>query len=68
MINMLQVVSYFIDNKVFKLETGNSLRFRLIRFLSWLYRPMALLRLRHGLSAFLIEDLFFRWAASLYRL
>jgi anaerobic magnesium-protoporphyrin IX monomethyl ester cyclase len=68
MINMLQVVSYFIDNKVFKLDTGNSLRFRLIRFLSWLYRPVALFRLKRGFSAFLIEDYIFRWAASLYRL
>ncbi len=68
MINMLQVVSYFIDGKVFKLETGNSLRFTLVRFLARLYRPVALFRLKHGVSALLLEYVIFRWAASLYRL
>jgi anaerobic magnesium-protoporphyrin IX monomethyl ester cyclase len=67
MINMMQVTSYFVDNKVFKVETGNSLKFRIIRILAYLYKPLAVARLKYGISGFLIENTIFRMVSSLYR-
>ena len=49
------------------METGNSLKFRLVRLLAWLYKPIALARLRYGISAGLIEGWLFQWVAALYR-
>jgi anaerobic magnesium-protoporphyrin IX monomethyl ester cyclase len=67
MINMMQVTSYFVDNKVFKVETGNSLKFRIIRILAYLYKPLAVARLKYGISGFLIENTVFRMVSSFYR-
>jgi len=55
MIHMMQVTSYFIDNKLKKIETGNTARFLMVRVLGWIYRPVALFRYRFGLPSALIE-------------
>jgi radical SAM superfamily enzyme YgiQ (UPF0313 family) len=67
MINMMQVTSYFVDSKVFKVETGNSLKFRIVRILAYLYKPIAVARLKYGISGLLIENTLFRLVSSLYR-
>jgi anaerobic magnesium-protoporphyrin IX monomethyl ester cyclase len=67
-INMMQVTSYFVDNKAFKVDTGRSWKYQLIRLLSWLYKPIAVWRLRHNVTALLIEDQIFRWFSAFYRL
>jgi anaerobic magnesium-protoporphyrin IX monomethyl ester cyclase len=67
MINMMQVTSYFVDSKVFKVETGNSLKFRIVRILAYLYKPIAVARLKYGVSGLLIENVLFRLVSSIYR-
>jgi anaerobic magnesium-protoporphyrin IX monomethyl ester cyclase len=66
-ISMMQVASYFIDDKVFKLETGDSLKYQLLRLAARLYKPVAVARLKYGFSAFLIEDVVLRRAAAWFR-
>lgn len=64
-VNMMQVAAYFIDRKFFTLSTGSRSRDLLLRFASCLYRPLALLRYRFGISALLIEHwLYIRYARS----
>jgi anaerobic magnesium-protoporphyrin IX monomethyl ester cyclase len=67
MINMMQVASYFIDDKLFKVQTGNTIKFRLARVCARLYAPFARFRYRHGISAFLFEYWLFNRLSSLYR-
>ncbi len=60
LIRMLQVTSYFVDNKADLLLKSGSLQDTLIRFASRCYRPMAKFRFKSGFSGLLIEaDLFF---------
>lgn len=59
--NLMLISSYFIDNKISRLAHGSSLFYRFARAVNVVYRPIALFRLRHGLSRFLVEH-------SLYRL
>jgi radical SAM superfamily enzyme YgiQ (UPF0313 family) len=54
-INMMQVTSYFIDRKIFKVKTGDTFKFKLLRFLARLYTPFAVLRVRFGISKLLLE-------------
>lgn len=59
-IRMLQVVSYFVDNKADLLLQSGSLKDTLIRCAAKLYGPLARFRFKSGFSACLIEgDLFF---------
>jgi radical SAM superfamily enzyme YgiQ (UPF0313 family) len=67
MVNMMQVAAYFIDNKLFRLSIGDGLRDRLIRMAARLYRPIALLRYRHGISAFLCEYWLYKQFARSFR-
>jgi anaerobic magnesium-protoporphyrin IX monomethyl ester cyclase len=67
MINMMQITSYFIDDKILKLETGNTLKYRIIRVMAMLYSPIAKFRFKHGLVNFLVEYRLFRWFSSLFR-
>lgn len=55
-IRMMFICMYFIDNKIFKLSKGNSIRYKLLRILSFIYKPVALFRFKKGLYHFLIED------------
>jgi radical SAM superfamily enzyme YgiQ (UPF0313 family) len=65
-INMMQVCSYFIDDKVFKVKVGNTWKFRLVKLAARLYGPVAKARLRLGFHGLLVEDLIFRWASAHY--
>lgn len=55
MVNMMCVTSYFIDNKLFKVKTGSSLKYFFARFAAILYAPVAKLRYRFGVAGFLFE-------------
>lgn len=61
-VNMMQVAAYFIDRKFFTLSTGSRIKDLLLRFVSYLYRPVATTRYRHGISALLVEH----WLYILY--
>jgi len=64
MIDMIQVTSYFVDDKLSKVHVGSTFKYAVIRFLGRLYSPVARFRLRHGISACLIE---YRLYNLLYR-
>ncbi|MGE4279556.1 MAG: radical SAM protein [Magnetospirillum sp.] len=53
--NLMLICSYFIDNKVMKVSRGKTLFFKFARVLNLLYRPIALFRLRHGITFGLVE-------------
>lgn len=67
MINMMQVTSFFIDSKIFKVKTGKTLKFKLLRIISAIYAPIAKFRLRYGITNILIEYKLFHWFASRFR-
>ncbi|MBF0126852.1 MAG: B12-binding domain-containing radical SAM protein [Magnetococcales bacterium] len=54
-IEMLQICTNFIDNKIFKINLGNTMKFRILRLLARLYTPLAWLRMRTGFSGMLFE-------------
>jgi len=66
-IDMMQVVSYFVDNKINKVDTGNTLKYRVARLLAGIYTPLARLRLQVGYSGLLIENFLLRRVAAYYR-
>lgn len=53
--SMMFLASYFIDNKINKMRTGNSLFMRACKLLNTVYRPVARFRLKHGLTQLLLE-------------
>lgn len=53
--NLMLICSYFIDDKVTRVAQGNTLFYKLVRLANFIYRPIALLRLRRGWSAWLLE-------------
>lgn len=55
-VRMMFLCMYFIDNKIFKMTSGCSLKYSLVKLLAWLYRPVAMFRFGHGYYRFLIED------------
>jgi radical SAM superfamily enzyme YgiQ (UPF0313 family) len=65
MVNMMQVTSFFIDDKISKVKTGNTLKFKIIRLVAKLYAPLARFRLKHGISNLLIEYKLFQWSSIL---
>lgn len=67
MINMMQVTSFFIDDKVFKVKTGDTLKFKLLRFISMMYAPIARFRFRHGITKMLFEYTLFHWFTTRFR-
>jgi hypothetical protein len=67
MINMMQVTSYFLDDKLSRLATGRSLRHFLVRLIGRLYKPFAKFRYRHGLTAFLIEFRLYTLMVKIFR-
>ncbi|WP_224959696.1 B12-binding domain-containing radical SAM protein [Geomonas subterranea] len=66
-IRMIQICSYFIDGKINKVDTGNTLKFRITRLLALFYAPFARLRVRHGISALLLESAAFNFFTSRFR-
>lgn len=64
-VNMMQIAAYFIDRKFFTLSTGSRSKDLFLRIASYLYRPIAILRYRYGITAFLIEHwLYIRYSRS----
>jgi radical SAM superfamily enzyme YgiQ (UPF0313 family) len=67
MIKMLQVTSYFIDNKPSLLLKENTFKNMVIKFLSMLYKPVARYRFKYRITAALIEYPLFQFFVSRYR-
>jgi magnesium-protoporphyrin IX monomethyl ester (oxidative) cyclase len=63
--DMLIVVSYFIDDKIFKVTSGNTIFYRILRVLSRIYAPIAKFRLKRGFSNILIEKHLFNLSQKL---
>ncbi len=63
--NLMLICSYFIDNKVLKVTRGRTLFFKFARLLNRLYRPVALFRLRRGLTFALVEYSAYRFLTRL---
>jgi len=53
--NLLLTSSYFVDNKIARVTQGRTAFYRFARMVNRTYRPIALFRMRHGLSRGLIE-------------
>jgi anaerobic magnesium-protoporphyrin IX monomethyl ester cyclase len=64
-INMMRVTSFFIDDKAFKIETGNTIKFKLVRLIAIIYAPLAKFRLKHGLANLLFEYKLFQWLSPI---
>lgn len=60
---MLNVASYFIDDKIGKTTHGGTFFYRVIKILSDLYAPFAKARLRYNFPHLLFEDAIFRLAS-----
>lgn len=54
-LNLMLICSYFIDNKVMRVTHSRNLFYLMARFANRIYRPVALFRLRNGLSGWLLE-------------
>lgn len=67
LISMLQVTSYFVDDKASLLIETNSLKDRIIKFLSRMYRPLARFRFKSGCTSFLFESTAFNLAQKLLK-
>jgi len=59
-IRMMFICMYFIDDKIFKLSVGKNLRYKILRLLAFLYKPVAIFRFKRGIYQCLVEDLFYR--------
>ena len=61
MINMINVTSFFIDKKLFNVNTGDTVKFKILRTLALLYYPFAYLRFKLGCTCCLVEYSLFQW-------
>lgn len=59
--SMMLMASYFIDDKINKMPTGNSMLMRMCKLANALYQPIAKFRMKHGCTRFLLE----RWVYNL---
>ncbi|MBF0173656.1 MAG: B12-binding domain-containing radical SAM protein [Magnetococcales bacterium] len=64
-IEMLQICSNFIDDKIFRVDLGNTFKFRTLRFLARIYTPLAKLRMHTGYSGLLFEKTLLRILSKL---
>lgn len=64
--NLMLVSSYFVDNKIKKLQTGNQLLYRFARVANFLYGPIARFRLRHGLDRAYFEWWLYQYFTHLF--
>jgi len=55
LLDMLYVTTLFIDNKIESLFVSRKLRYKILRLISILYRPLARLRLKYHITFFFIE-------------
>jgi len=53
--DLLLVSSYFIDNKINKIPSANTVFYKLLRVLNAVYGPVARFRLKHGIYQGLVE-------------
>ena len=53
--NLMLVSSYFVDNKIAKLPTGDQMLYRFARVANFIYRPIARFRLRRGIDQAFVE-------------
>lgn len=53
--DLLLIASYFIDNKINKVTSGNTVFYRFLRALNAVYGPVARFRLKHGIYQGLVE-------------
>ena len=66
-INMMQVVSNFVDDKINKVDTGKTFKYWFARVMASVYTPLARWRLKVGYSGLLIENSLLRRVAAYYR-
>lgn len=55
-IRMMFLCMYFIDNKIIRLSEGNSFRYKMLKTIALLYKPIAMFRFKRGFYQFLLED------------
>jgi len=67
MIKMLQIVTYFIDNKPAVILKSNSLKNTAIKLISFFYKPLARFRFKNGFTKFLVEYSMYQFFVSKYR-
>lgn len=65
-IHMMQIASFFIDDKINKVDIGNTFRFKVARLAAFLYGPIAKIRFKYGITALLIEYKIFYWASGVF--
>ena len=53
--NLMLITSYFIDNKIPRVTEGKTIVYKIFRLVNYMYRPIAVFRLKHGLSSMLLE-------------
>ncbi len=63
--DMMQITSYFIDDKIHKVTAGKSPFYKVLGVLSDLYAPIARFRLKHGYAGFFVERHLYRLASRL---
>jgi radical SAM superfamily enzyme YgiQ (UPF0313 family) len=63
--DMLQITSYFIDDKIHKVTEGGNPFYRVLGVLSDLYAPIARFRLKHGYTGLFVERHLYRLASGL---
>ena len=66
-VNMFQITSYFIDNKIIREIPPTTLFNRILRIIAVIYRPIALLRLKYDITSFNVEYLLYRLFRRLAR-
>ncbi|MBF0165390.1 MAG: B12-binding domain-containing radical SAM protein [Magnetococcales bacterium] len=64
-IEMLQLVTNFIDGKIFKIKLGDTWKFRILKLLARIYTPLAWLRMRTGYAGLLFEKTLLQWISRL---
>ncbi len=67
MINMMQITSFFIDKKIQKVDMGDTLKFKILRFLAVIYSPIARFRFLSGVTTMLVEYKLFYLFTSWFR-
>lgn len=68
MIKLMQLASFVIDDKLIKESLSNkTLKFKILRLISRIYKPVAMTRLRFNLHHFMIEYNIYRLAVRIMR-
>ena len=62
--NLVLLAHYFIDDKIFKMTSGKTVFYKILRILCWLYKPIIRFRLKHNLYQFLLEYQLYRFIVN----